>query len=301
MGREITILRGSSGLNNVVDPARLKFSPTTGTSELKAAVNVEIDETGRINRRKGSELLTELAGAHSLFEYSNDCFVAADGNLYRVNSDYTLLGLRSGMTKTAKLSYAGVGDKVFYVNGYEIGVINLFDVSFPWTTSTYSGDLDSREYYDPPTGQLVMATLGRIYIAEGDVIWYSEPFAYSLFRKARSFYQMKSRVTMMTPVDGGFFVGTQEGTYFINTTHDIRQVTNGRAVLGSNEVLPQGAIPSLEWVGRVALWVESDGIWAGSGMGNAMNLTDGRLVLTDGATSGSTVLRDDGVIVTAIM
>ena len=108
MSKEITILRGSTGINNVVDPTRLKFSSNTGLSELKAAANVEIDETGRISRVKSAVLLTALVGAHSLFEYENDCFVVASANLYRVNADYTLLGLRSGLTTGATMSYAGV-------------------------------------------------------------------------------------------------------------------------------------------------------------------------------------------------
>ena len=301
MSEEITILRGSSGINIVVDPARIQFNPETGLSELKAAVNVEIDETGRINRRKSTLLLQALTGAHSLFSYSNDCFVAAAGNLYRVNADYTLLGLRSGMNQAAKLSYAGVGDKVFYANGYEHGVVDLQSTSYPWTKSEYQGPLDTRKYYDPPVGQVLMTAHGRMFIAQDNVVWFSEPFAYSLFRMSQGFYQFGSRITMMVPVDGGFYVGDQGGVYFIDLENNKRQVNSSRPFAGSATTLPNGSIPALEMSGRVALWTDPDGIWAGSSSGQAVNVTVDKLVFPEGYTEGTTMLRDDGFIVTAMM
>jgi len=301
MGKEITILQGSTGINNVVDPARLKFSKETGLSELKAAVNVEIDETGRINRRRSTVLLQALPGAHSLFSYKNDCFVAAAGALYRVNADYTLLGLRSGMHQTAKLSYTGVGDKIFYTNGHEQGYIGLQGVSYPWTKSEYEGPLDTRKYYDPPLGQVLMVAHGRMYLAEDYVVWYSEPFAYSLFRMAKSYHQFGSRVNMLVPVDDGFYVGDQEGVYFVDLEQNKKQVCSSQAFEGSEITLPEGVMPKLEMGGSIAFWTTPNGVWVGSSAGQAINLTENKLVFPDGHTQGSTVLRDDGFIITLMM
>jgi len=52
---EITVFSGATGINNIVDPVRLKFDPDTGIGELAEAVNVVIDQTGRISRKHGME------------------------------------------------------------------------------------------------------------------------------------------------------------------------------------------------------------------------------------------------------
>lgn len=298
MSKEITILRGSSGINNIVDPARLRFSQESGLSELKAAINVEIDETGRISRRKGTTLLTSLTDAHSLFSHKNDCFVAAQGNLYRVHADYSLLGLRAGMNYAAKLSYAAAGDKIFYANGYEHGVIALHGLSYPWTKSEYSGPVNTRMFYNPPIGHLLMVAQGRMHIADGSLIWYSEPFAYSLFRKAKDFYQFDSRITMMIPVDGGFYVGDQQGVYFIDLEQNRRHINDCKALQGSERTLPKGAFPRLELgEGRVAIWLSSDGVWIGASNGVAVNVTQDQLLIPSGVTEGAIVLQDNGFVV----
>lgn len=324
MGKEITILKGSAGINNVSDPARLKFDPKTGLAELQVAVNVEIDDTGRISRRKSATLLTALTGAHSMFSYRNDCFVAAAGNLYRVNSDYTLLGLRSGMNVAARISYTAVDGTVYYSNGFENGIIELQGLSYAWTKpgwnepfvddwdtpfgsgwdepfgEDYSGPLDTRMYYPPPIGHLLMAAHGRMHVAQDNIIWYSEPLAYSLFRMSQGFYQFGSRITMMVSVAGGFFVGDQEGAYFIDLEYNKVKVSDSRPYQGSSVVLAPNTLSGLEVEGEVAMWASPKGLVIGTASGAVINITQDSLVFPEGFAEGSTVLRPDGFITTSM-
>ena len=74
MAQPIPFYRRTSGLNNATEPSRLSCDPETGTIELAAAVNVNIDSTGRFSRRQGYEQLIGLAGAHSLWAREDQCF-----------------------------------------------------------------------------------------------------------------------------------------------------------------------------------------------------------------------------------
>lgn len=338
MGKEVTILKGSVGINNVSDPARLKFDSETGLAELQTAVNVEIDDTGRISRRKSTLLLTALTGAHSMFSYRDDCLIAAAGSLYRVSPDYTLLGLRAGMHQTAKISYAAIDDTIYYSNGYENGIIKLYGLSYTWVKddnlvvtrsgygwdgslgdgwdesfkaswdesfgveeiaspgNEYSGPLDTHKYYAPPVGHLLMAAHGRMYIADGNVVWESEPFAYSLFRMSRGFYQFGSRITMMVPVPGGFFVGDQDGAYFIDLERNKIKVSSSRPYQGSSVVLAPNVLSGLEIEGEAALWSSPGGLIIGTASGSVVNITQDKLIFPDGLTEGSTILRPDGFL-----
>ena len=65
--------------------------------------------------------------------------------------------------------------------------------------------------------------------------------------------------------------------------------------------MPEGAFPSLEIGGRVAFWTSPEGMWVGSSSGQALNITENKLVFPEGYTNGATVLRDDGFIITAII
>jgi hypothetical protein len=66
MPKKFPLYRASTGLNVVSDPTRIKYDPDSGISDLQACLNVELDRTGRLSRRKGFSSI--LAGSmHSVF------------------------------------------------------------------------------------------------------------------------------------------------------------------------------------------------------------------------------------------
>jgi len=92
--------------------------------------------------------------------------------------------------------------------------------SVTWQTdpSELSLPLATQHLSPPPAGHLVAYYRGRMFVAVGDTIFYSEPYAYELF-DLRRYLQLDGRITLLAPLmekernvntgdSSGFFVGT---------------------------------------------------------------------------------------------
>lgn len=96
------------GLNNVLAPER------TPPDYLKEALNVDIDKTGGIRKRKGYSQV--LSGSfHSLWSEGSDCFTVKDGNLTRIRDGYSTVDLGKSVGE-AKLSYEKYDGAVYFTS-----------------------------------------------------------------------------------------------------------------------------------------------------------------------------------------
>lgn len=66
-----------------------------------------------------------------------------------------------------------------------------------------------------PAGKIVRAFNGRLLVARGKLIYFSEPFAPALHRPVEGFIPFPDRVTMVRPNDEGVYVGTTKTTYWL--------------------------------------------------------------------------------------
>jgi len=75
--------------------------------------------------------------------------------------------------------------------------------------------LETQFMTPPPAGQLLAYYKGRMYVAVGDTLYMSEPFAYELF-DLRNNLVLDGPITMLAPVEdagaSGFFIGTTAST-----------------------------------------------------------------------------------------
>lgn len=69
-----------------------------------------------------------------------------------------------------------------------------------------------------PPGKIVRAFNGRLLVARGKLIYFSEPFAPALHRPVEGFIPFPDRVTMVRPNDEGVYVGTTKATYWLAGT-----------------------------------------------------------------------------------
>ena len=105
------------GLRNNVDPEA--FAP----GDLATALNVDIDDSLGISRRKGFSAPVTSAIDRDLWASGPICLGVGSNALKLVNPDWTTKTLRSGLSSGQTLSYAVVGDRVFYANGTELGCV----------------------------------------------------------------------------------------------------------------------------------------------------------------------------------
>lgn len=114
-----------SGIKNTMPPERLHSLPTRDnpSSDLVTALNVDIDNSGQVSRRAGQTL--KVAGAaHSLFSLGADCFFVQGNALQRLNTDFSVSTLATGLTLNAPASFVKVNQRTYWSNGQQVGVID---------------------------------------------------------------------------------------------------------------------------------------------------------------------------------
>ena len=149
-----TVFSGTTGLNNALDPVRLAFDPKTGITELSQAINVNVDNSGRLSRRLGRTLKRAEASRNG-FAHGEVCLFVAGTSLYQMYPDYSRVALRTTLTDGLRMRYAAVADRVYYTNGLEKGYVKD-GADFIWSKGDYALSFDSnRLLSDPPNGHLL--------------------------------------------------------------------------------------------------------------------------------------------------
>lgn len=116
--REDTVTFGEfRGLRNNVS------AESFATGDLVTALNCDIDDALGISRRMGYSAVLVNSVDRDLWASGSVCLAVGSNALKLVNSDYTARTLRSGLTANRPLSYASIGDRVFYANGVELGCV----------------------------------------------------------------------------------------------------------------------------------------------------------------------------------
>lgn len=117
-GGELLTLDGfRRGINNV---DREESAPD-GT--LRAAVNVDLDNRGKISRRRGYALAINLPGTHSAWSHPllDHLLLADDTTLYAVDRSMALQPLAALTAPGRRISYDYVAGRVYWSNGIDMG------------------------------------------------------------------------------------------------------------------------------------------------------------------------------------
>jgi len=301
---ESIILKGTSGLNNIVDPLRHQYNPETGVGFLAEAINCDIDDSGMISRRAGQTLLSAVS-SHSVFCDKGDCFVVQDRTndaaLYKVGTDYSLTGIRSGLTKGARIAFKQIGTKTYYTSIYQNGVIED-GISSAWPiNTTHVGATTVRAFYSAPLGAHLELFHSCIWIMQDNVIWVSEPNAFGKFDMARRFFQFGSNGRMMKAVTGGVWVSDSEKTAFIaaeDKFDDMRYIKKASFPAhewSENIELLDLSQSEFQLPGLSAVWSSDAGLCIGSADGQLIVATEKKLIYPTGS-SGSTIINGNNVI-----
>ena len=85
----------------------------------------------------------------------------------------------------------------------------------------------------PPAGDILEYHNGRIYIADGKIVWFTDAMRYGLVKPQRGFLQFPSEVTVMKAVADGIYICADQ-TYWVSgvDTTEFQQIP----------VLPYGAV-----------------------------------------------------------
>lgn len=160
-----------------------------------------------------------------------------------------------------------------------------------YTLSTNDGgsgkSLNTLHQAPMPPGRIIREYRGRMLVADGNVLWISEPYAYDKIRLDTGFVQFAADITLLEPVEGGVFVAADK-TYILSGTGpgDWRQST----------VLEYGAVFGTSQIGEDhnPMWLSTRGVVVGGQNGSAKNITEDNVALDSGDSGAAMLRKADG-------
>lgn len=147
-----------------------------------------------------------------------------------------------------------------------------------------------------PAGSIVRHSNGRLLVAVGNLLCYSEPFANGLFRPSKNYIPFAAPVTVVEPCGGGTFVVADKTYWFEGDLAGASMV----------EKLPYGAVPhsggSVPTDSNTVFWISTRGLVFGGADGSVRNAQEKQLALAGGAAGATLYREQDGMthILTAV-
>jgi hypothetical protein len=125
-----------------------------------------------------------------------------------------------------------------------------------------------------PVGQLIEYYNGRMYVASGNILYYSEPLRYGYYHTAHGFLMFEDRITLLRAADNGLFISADQ-TYFMEGTPE-------KDKLSRTVVLPYRAIEGASCVvpnTKDVMWLSERGMVVGGADGKVTNVTENRIAM----------------------
>jgi hypothetical protein len=296
----MNIIANCLGLNTVLDP----FQPVAredGAKYLSKAVNVRITDSKVIERSEFPRTLLTLTSGHSLFCDGGACLVHQGGAMYEVATNLALSAAkRSGMSGD-RLSQCQVGDAIYFSNLSENGVY-YGGSAISWAVDAYVGPETNRYFVDhvPYFGKIAHFN-GYMLGAIGNALYASELGRFGLW-EMKPVWMSNSDILMVKPVEAGAFVSDRSRQFFLAGLEPKkfaeRKVADYPAIEWSVAHGFADASEFSEASGLAAVWSSSRGKCVGFADGTFKNVTQQRIVVPAGFTSGATLIDGNNIIST---
>lgn len=133
-----------------------------------------------------------------------------------------------------------------------------------------------------PAGTVTAFWRGRVLVAQGGVLWASRTNQWELFDPRRDFKQFSAPITLIQPVEGGVFVGTEKELAFLAGAEFDKlayaQVVDGPVALGSGVAVQGELVQRGDGTGvrGAMICIAAQGLVAGFSDGGIARLTEGR-------------------------
>lgn len=139
-----------------------------------------------------------------------------------------------------------------------------------------------------PAGSIVRQLNGRLFVAAGNILFYSEPYHFGLYNPARNYIPFPEPITMVEPCQNGFFISADQ-TYWVDgevSEADLNPVLPYKAVAGTSGPVPnQNAV----W------WMSERGMVLGTADGQVQNLQEKHVAVDPGVVGASLFREQDGM------
>lgn len=149
-------------------------------------------------------------------------------------------------------------------------------------------------------GNDVSVSNGVMFISNGNVLRFSEPYNYGLTDKKTGFVLFGTKILFHEPVSDGIYVGTEDGTYFLSGTNpkDFTQRLIGDAPVVDDSISVPASVLSAEPApagALVAVWLGKSGFVVGYPGGQVANIQATNMALNDQGSGTLVNLTTNGV------
>lgn len=144
-------------------------------------------------------------------------------------------------------------------------------------------------------GHILRGWMGRIYVAAGSNLWYSDALRPHLFDRRSNFVQFVGKIRFIEFVAGGAYVADDRGVWWLSgndPTSWVAEMVSKSLAVGQSSILLAGQRLGVDGGGRstreVAIWLSEDGHMTGNSQGEVLAINSDRIRL-DPSISGKTV------------
>ena len=279
-------------------------------------VNWDIDDSGKLEVRPEFETLPMVPGCHSMWTKADQSLtlVFVGSELHRLVGGVTLLSLGYFISGRGRVWFVEINDEVYFSNGEDGGVLTDYLTVEPFGTTPAipeqpagSEVVDPRTFYQPmPFGRYLARYAGRLWVAVGDTIFYSQPINYSQHDRRYDFITAPGYITGFGAVSDGLYVSTRQEVFFLrgDDPKEMRLVkcSDAAAVLDSQVYLPFDTVDtdalsingSQYQVSNAFAWLSRHGLCIGLPSGVVRILTADRARLPVYAQANTALLARDG-------
>ena len=140
-----------------------------------------------------------------------------------------------------------------------------------------------------PAGDIVRYLNGRLFVAVGSTLYYSEPYSLALRSPTRNYIQFPERITVLEPVDNGFFIAADK-TYWV-----AGDVVEAQLI----PVLPYGGVfgtgGQIPHDDGAAFWMSPRGLVRGDQDGSVKNLQEQNVAVDPAVLGATAFVERDGM------
>ena len=274
------------GMDNRVPDYKMALPDEAGHL-LRDALNVDVTAQGTVKTRAGYALAQAGNDCHSLWSpvEGDYALYVDDGDLYRIDTAKSLVA--SGFGNATPVRYTQVYEAVYFTDGLRVGSYHPSNGPTPEWASATTTSIGDQVLMPMPAGQHIAHHAGRLLVAVGSAVIYSEPFTPHLRDEAKGFELFPAPITCLAAVEAGVFV-VADKTYFIAGGLPAQTV---RAVLEYGAPEQQ---PSYRKDGS-AHWMSERGLVSCTRAGEIANLQEAHVALRAQGTAATLMREADGM------
>lgn len=165
-------------------------------------------------------------------------------------------------------------------------------------TSPATGDWLTSGNLEPlPKGQIIRGHGGRLYVAKGDMLCFSEPLRPHLWNPGYGFVKFAGRITLIEPTREGLYVGDERGVWYMSgmdidkaeprLASRVPAMERTSLQIAADRFNPQ----VVQYRGSVPMWLTEEGYKIGGTEGQVIDLNSDRVKVAPSVGKSAEVVR----------